>query len=779
MNNDPNPFYLSSPGSWPRGSNRHSWMVTWHPNFLPNQNRIYLHYADPFLNWTPSNSPDGYAFAYGWAVHCKCWNMLVEVLDGKAVNLGAFYNLFRSLPRSSANHWDFAVDWKYWGMTAKESEHLLPMQRQCNSSIIRNYQTRISAPSLASISLKAPNALVNPWEVPEIQRFLGICSQIVPRSSNSLDLGEEMTAALTMGASNIKGKMVSRDIFNMFPVEIRQIILELLPTVDIDHLTDVSPSLAFACHNLPQKFYKSRFIGPCADLSHATEVIENAHIIKDWAQLYYCTASNYSIFLSDLARRLTNFETDVATYEIGRSHYMKARAALEERKKVKDRIMELVEAASTVTPLACPNCGSSDGTKVIYAMTPHCPSKHYAPFPFEEHSLTLKSLRSIEVCLRRFDMATFVSGLRFINSDGTEHFIGYGSSSGEATYRVTWGSNSQANFLLTGIQTALDFNGVRGIAFLSDERGRSNWIGDHEMMVKENDSQMNNHVHSVVFVFDAMKMRKLDCDFRVTESNATKPTSSLSQRVQQHEEIKEWFHYIPEPHLTLHSFNAKYVTTEGTEVDPYSVYLFGGSHGQYLQYITGVTVCYYVLPHIKDTHPALPRSDGRTKVVCKIQFTYNRKISHQNGIDSLGSLEPDSAPFCQRWDSLDCHKGQIVVSVDTTMIECPGCRSWTDNLHGDIKFGTGPRNSLFSRLSRKPSVLLDGIHAFGNYASEKGRDEIIVGIYSKMRAAKVWQRERVKGTEGDQILQRGHCLGKLGFVTIKTDQVKSIKISKD
>ncbi|KAJ5703944.1 hypothetical protein N7493_011082 [Penicillium malachiteum] len=225
-----------------------------------------------------------------------------------------------------------------------------------------------------------------------------------------------------------------------------------------------------------------------------------------------------------------------------------------------------------------------------------------------------------------------LTGICLNSKDGIQTQLGYRFPKGTMVYKVED---------LSGLVLAIDPKGVRAVKIVHRDEHCSDWFGFPEM----------TPVTERLRVVDATKPMHVSVDgYKIIGIAAHGP-----ENVSDHSRLADtspslrstalWYPAVPDKHISLNEQNLQETSTLTTKYMPLQWGYFGGPQGAYLQYLTGVSLSYFVNPLSIDFHYAVGSHIHRTQ------------------LGKVGDPETDDTPL----RPIDGPEGEIIQSVQVAM----------------------------------------------------------------------------------------------------------------
>ncbi|KAH8734095.1 hypothetical protein BGZ61DRAFT_529297 [Ilyonectria robusta] len=560
------------------------------------------------------NTLEEHSWFLGFPLHTCCWDILS--VNGRYESQAAIQALFdvcASQPvQSGALNWnhDYGGFFRY----QVDIQNLFPGEE----------------PELSDRRIQNSSYESDPAQIPELRRLASNGDNGL--SNTHHDLGQK-PKFYTPNPS---------DPFQLLPSDLLVEILVWLPSNDVVSLRLASREFANA--ELPNGFWRSRF-WPGRELSHIFET-------EQWATAGRCK----SLF------------TEIKV--------LRALPSMLNRERVwalASRINDLVQ-----TRLEAQVCHGSPCSSILEPDAPYSGqpwrtaelqvrrSSFFSDDAFRKGSIAMYGrmmelecpISRIQVSSVRLSAKAYVSGLRITQENGDETQLGYHHPRQEVD--ATWDDTLKPPGPLVGFDAALDSRGVRGIRFLSAQ-AMSCWIGDHEALIQTKVTCENSNSDSTQFIqgikggFDALKLVYLS--IRGPREGIEQPTTPRKEgcnRIIPNDGSMLWYPQLPDPRLLLPS-----VANRNTRIYPHfpnSLCLFGGTDGQFLPYLAGISVW------VND------RSDLRCGYfsISAIVFHFSKPVDGTNSM-LLGQIPQSRIEGTQRHKfTLDSMNGERINGVDAT-----------------------------------------------------------------------------------------------------------------
>ncbi|KAL9096797.1 MAG: hypothetical protein Q9163_006413 [Psora crenata] len=412
------------------------------------------------------------------------------------------------------------------------------------------------------------------------------------------------------------------DCFTRLPWEIREIVATLLPVQEALSLRLASSS--FAPILTSQTFWASRFL-PGRERDYVFEVRKYRKDI-DWMKLFQCTGFTHAS--SGLRNRIRIWKL------VGTSkQYMELQLPKPHKVSIPDdrrsdyRWSRVAGDLSESTPI-----NGMASTKGILALNERCID-------------VVEALTEIAISVIPAGEADYIAGMRLISTEGHEVQLGYRSESGEITVNVTY---------LKGFMVAIGPLGIRALKVLRLNGTCSGWIGRVGNAPVTKALSCTSHVLALKVTFDGYKLVALAVGEAHSVTEPVQRSADLSMR-----NTALWFPTIPDQklHLNESSFTGELPSTSGYH--PLAWILFGGSDGNELSTVTGVTVlCGGIIGSIEFTH-----------------------ATTQNGKQKLGRRRPHGSARFHHF-TIDGPGGEIITELATSVEQSTAEGVWSFLKHG-------------------------------------------------------------------------------------------------
>lgn len=390
---------------------------------------------------------------WGFPFHETCWILLAILHKPQEFEAHALHGLFRSLPHVSVGLLSFGHN--YGGIMKylpKPEEHIPGEEYE----IYRRYGRRRYYPQDPK---RDPMEYSDPLNIPSLQEIFqqNLKGQGEFHEKNNAD-EPTMTNDTPLRVSN------PTDCFQIFPTEISDCILMLLPSKDV--LNVKLASATFAALPLTKTFWASRFQRGfefhCVFESHGLQTKD-----YDWESIYFGVRSlqdNYNfknrrriwkllLLVEELHGRLISAEL----------HGTASNSFFEPDAPEDKRSWNLASGV-----LNEPEIDFSDGCRSLFTRTV---------------DITFK-VTGVFVTFARFNGMKYVSGLQFQQHDGVSSSLGYVVLNEEIEMDVDGSLLSKDGCGISGFYLAINSRGVRAISLISSSGKVSKWFGKHDGIPK-------------------------------------------------------------------------------------------------------------------------------------------------------------------------------------------------------------------------------------------------------------------------------------------------------
>ncbi|KAH7008863.1 hypothetical protein EDB80DRAFT_763936 [Ilyonectria destructans] len=560
------------------------------------------------------NAPEANSWFLGFPLHTCCWDILSA--NGRYESQTAIQALFdvcASQPvQSDALNWnhDYGGFFRY----QVDIQNLFPGEE----------------PELSERRIQNSSYESDPAQIPELRR-------LAPNGDNGLAIiDEDLGPKLKFYTST------PSDPFQLLPPDLLVEILVWLPSNDVVSLRLASREFANA--ELPNGFWRSRF-WPGRELSHIFET-------DQWATAGRCKSLFTEIKVLRALPSMLNRERVWALAS-----------------RINDLVQTRLEAqvchGSPCSSMLEPDA-TNDGQPWRTAELQVCHSAPHWEDGFRKGSIAMYGriielecpISRMQVSSVRLSGKKYISGLRITQENGDETQLGYHHPQQEVD--ATWDDTLKPPGPLVGFDAALDSRGVRGIRFLSAQ-AMSCWLGDHNPLIQtkvtcaNSNSDSTQFIHGIKGGFDALKLVSLSIH-GPTEGieQPTTPRKEGYNGIIPNEGSTLWYPQLPDPSLLLLS-----VANRKTRVYPHlpnSMCLFGGKDGQFLPYLTEISVW------VND------RSDLRCGYfsISAIVFHFSKLVDDTNSM-LLGQIPQSRIEGVQRHKfTIDSMNGERINGVDAT-----------------------------------------------------------------------------------------------------------------
>ncbi|KAH7324416.1 hypothetical protein B0I35DRAFT_349090 [Stachybotrys elegans] len=479
---------------------------------------------------TPLPQPNLSPNASGYSFHAACWGLFSASGSTETSDILLLANLCRSTPiKHGLMHWGH----DYGG--------ILDISAHDVGGALEAQTKRAPGEEPQLFRFPAPlNSGPDPWDIPGLARLFNRPTYLP--TSAPLPAGILLSEVLPRERGQ-------EDPFQKLPEEVLCMILVYLPSVDVARLRLASP--AFANTPLTDDFWRSRF-GPQREFHHVFEAHQSSKLHRGrWR----------SIFAAVKCLETTD--------------------AMLERRRIWDLGLSLHGILRMMRDIKC------EGTPIQTICEPHAPSESSntvwvtaSRALIGQHTCTsdIFSLGSRSLFERKLKMppqnqkiALFVSivdlfgrrhisGIRILDSNKESRSLGYVNRKSETL--VSQMDSQQ----FIGFCLAQDQRGVRGLAMMSKGGSMSPWVGDHHDFPKRQLLTQNVGMEPV----DSLKGGFDVCDNLINTAL--------------------WYPQIPNTRLRFLGMTSSVTERNQPEDLPICYTIFGGSSGENLDGISGLTV---------------------------------------------------------------------------------------------------------------------------------------------------------------------------------------------
>ncbi|KAI8723122.1 hypothetical protein NCS52_00167300 [Fusarium sp. LHS14.1] len=478
-------------------------------------------------SWYGSSPPR----VWGFVFHAACWDIITTLFqpDGQLI-----FSLCFSMPI----HYEEILDWghDYGGIAIRIAEDEGP-------------------PLLTHTDPDIPGYGRNPYTMYLIQKLF-----------KSANIPEHMLINIPVRDSPIKA---DGDVFQRLPNELVQAILVELPRTDVRNLRQASP--VFANVHLSGSFWASRFWRG-HEFHYIFETLRSRP--DSWQRLYLALrymeprlADRQRIW--NLALELESLQNQVS------GTVCKGARLLTDFDTYKNGWIKKNEHTRDWMKLSWHTAGIN-----LYSEYEHelfyvgCRPWFARILRFRPHL----RVRHLWVSFVRMSGRSFVSGFRFVKPDGEINTLGYIHTDQEFKIRFSDGRH-ESPYTISGWQLAVERQGFRAVAALTDDSTMSRWVGEPNDVPRWRLRGPEERISAVKAEFDALKLVSLSRNIQDSESI-----------VDEHFDPDEyaWKPDIPPEHIFLN--HADDDVTDGGIPHPLETIMFGGPHGEHLSQLTEIVI---------------------------------------------------------------------------------------------------------------------------------------------------------------------------------------------
>ncbi|EED24528.1 hypothetical protein TSTA_078830 [Talaromyces stipitatus ATCC 10500] len=464
---------------------------------------------------------------HGFLFHEACWSLLEKIYQPKPIPWSRLYDVCKSMPLSKRGAVNISWGHDYGGLLLSDNESFYPWQRRVfNMSVDR--KLRLSAS-------------MDPMCGSNIEQLLHEQPQGIPFMDK-----DHPTAQVKR----------SVDVFSRLPPEIRDIIAYSLSVRDAANLRLASRSFFSVFAN--QQFWASRF-SPDSDRSWLFE-LWNKRGYKAWRWLY---------------RR-----TDDACLSPALRNRKRVWKLLEHLRDIVD-LQWKENSQASISHVDIPGLKYRKITADVRLETPS-DTRHY----FDEGCRLLRQqnvtippqLSQVAVSTVQVGDIDYVSGMRFVSSEGTVTEFGYWS--GKKIYSTDVTS-------LEGFNVATGTRGIQAIQILDEKEHTSQWLGSRDECPKTRYLVVSKPIRTIEAGFDACKMISL-----AVEYEDLGPIDRSIEQTKSLRDVGYWYPEVPGRDLYLNEYSNVVDTCYPDEHRPLCWISFGGPGGIYLKYVKGMTITF-------------------------------------------------------------------------------------------------------------------------------------------------------------------------------------------
>ncbi|KAL2691368.1 hypothetical protein Neosp_001752 [[Neocosmospora] mangrovei] len=466
---------------------------------------------------------------WGFVFHAACWD-IITILFQPDVQL--IFSLCFSMPI----HGEEILDWghDYGGIVIR-----VPYNE--------------SPPQLTHIGPDIPGYGNDPYTMYSIQKLF-----------KSADIPQHMLIDIPVRGRRIKA---DGDVFHHLPNELLQAILVELPRQDVRRLRRASR--AFANFHLSETFWASRFWRG-HEFHHIFETLRSRP--DSWQKLYLALrymepglADRQRIW--SLALELESLQNQVSDTVCKGARLLTAfdtskNGRIKKNKHTSDwKELEWITAGINLcTEYELFYVGCRPWFARIVRFGPRLRVRH------------------LWVSFVRMSGRSFVSGFRFVKPNGKINSLGYIHTDQEVKIRFSDGRH-ESPYTISGWQLAVETQGFRAVAALTDDGTLSCWVGEPNDVPRWRLGGPGERISAVKAEFDALKLVSLSRNIQDSESI-----------VDGHFDPDEyaWRPDIPPEHIFLN--HPDEYLTDGAIPYPLETVMFGGPHGEHLSQLTEIVI---------------------------------------------------------------------------------------------------------------------------------------------------------------------------------------------
>ncbi|KAK2767689.1 hypothetical protein FQN54_003847 [Arachnomyces sp. PD_36] len=488
----------------------------------------------------------------GYAFHESCWKILKALVYPSPVPIQTLYNICRSCPITRPGHVELGLD--YCGVTRKDPNLPYPWE---GFHIMRNLPRELGWAHSA-----VPGTKIDPFDIPELQQFLGETQQPMHPGDASSGISPSPRR--------------HTDCFSSLPPELLEEIRVLLPSRSVVNLHSVSRS--FASLPLSQYFWASRFMRR-RERSHIFEPIIPGYVpdtrknCRDWRALYHKTAEDEA-FPGALENRARVWNSTRGLRDL-----------LIAIPPVRDEAVQNFSGVDTETQVweAIPGWRYVGGDFRYRSMFSSAPCY----VRFKQNVNVPENITQIAVSIVDFHNREYISGLRLISHGRPDIKLGYESCTKQVILDVMDRDGRPGIF--TGFICALGARGIQGLRVVTSDGRSSEWAGSPSGLPQTLRLCVEQPISELKAAFDGFKMvglavPELSGSDTTTINHRDTPLPLKSHAI--------WYPDIPSKYVSLH--NESHVGNEVSSAEylPVLHCMFGGPKGIYLKYLTQISaVC--------------------------------------------------------------------------------------------------------------------------------------------------------------------------------------------
>ncbi|KAM5456771.1 hypothetical protein MaudCBS49596_001012 [Microsporum audouinii] len=479
----------------------------------------------------------------GFVFHDSCWGILKALVYPYEISISRLYDICLSFPSQEYG----LLTWGHgYGSNCSDME------------LVNYYRS----------TYQQSFFLRDPLDIPELHAALQ-------------EAGGERGKEMVVKCSPVSEK-IDCDRFYSLPFEIREDIQCLLGRRDVASLRMASRS--FASMPLSQYFWRSRFL-PCFERGFIFEALRpgldiaqpgTAAIHYDWKVLYEKTDPALKHFEAIRnRRRIWECNRSLAELLVSQPTLDNGDAdAMEEH----NHVLWRTTAAKPMEPARV------DSVRGFFAyVAPHPP-----PSILKEYAIRVPAqISQIAMSLVCFNKNTYISGIRIRTPDQKEVRLGYIRPNHEDILDIGQQGSNPNSQVLTGFVICADPEGIRGIRAVTADGHMSSWAGDHDDLPSTLRLCLNERISHIKAGFDAFRINSLSVPEEEQIHNQNPPC--LSPR-----KATLWYPDIPSEDQHLHEVDfVDHYEVQPSPLShqrPHILLMFGGQQGNYLQYLTKISV---------------------------------------------------------------------------------------------------------------------------------------------------------------------------------------------
>lgn len=370
---------------------------------------------------------------HGFIFHEACWSLLEKTHHAQPVPYSRLYEVCHSMP-FPLRDCGLSFGHDFGGLVLIDNKNYYSWEDRVFERDPQNFK-------------QLQLTYRNPLNVPEVGQLLKKRRQVISKSRNLRCTRQTRQNGNNLSKSPSEedtfGKLLSSShIFNRLPIEIRDMIAYLLPTSDICNLRLASKAFFSVLED--QRFWATRF-SPHSDRSWLPE-LWNPSGQKNWKWLYRCTNDTHLKFAFRNRKRVWKLAEHLR--DLASLQWKAPSTTFMQHKKASSGYRQV----SGDLTLANSAHGFNEGCRLLHQQCVSIP----------------QSLTQIAFSVVHVGDTEYISGLRFVSSDGTAIEFGYWSEKKVYSANIT---------SLWGFHVAAGIRGIQALQVIADEQHKSQWCG--------------------------------------------------------------------------------------------------------------------------------------------------------------------------------------------------------------------------------------------------------------------------------------------------------------